>query len=289
MRRIRTLNESLPEAAKIRFIGLDRTQDLTVARQHVQALLTEANYKPGKVAQLDTLQQLLAVDSTSEATLSNCARRLASTLEQSTSRTALGAQYADLGHVVRNLTYLSPRVRRDSVMLLNLQAEYQAKNLGQEKMYGLWGVYHVLQGPINNTLPLAGLLKKASLPFGGKVVSMAIFALESETLMPTAFLPASIRPAESYVALDWTNQQGPMVFVKGLKDLAKAAPTQNLTLFKLDAVGSPYQHSRQLLDIKAPLFGQNMAATKPSAVTTDYAQYAFLMRHSKALSPLPAQ
>ncbi|OUJ74050.1 TraB/GumN family protein [Hymenobacter crusticola] len=290
LKRIYALNESLPDSAKIRFIGLDRLQDLGVTRQRVQALLQAAQYKAGAAAQLDTLQQLLAAEPASEEALSACARRLEQNLGTTqTYQRQLGTQYADFAHLVRNLTYLQPRVRRDSVLLLNLQAEYHAKHLGREKMYGLWGVYHVLQGPINKTLPFAALLKKSPLPFHDKVVSMPIFSLESETLLPTGALPASVRPATPYVAVDWVNQQGPLVFVKGLKDLAKVAPEHAVTLFKLDAADSPYRHSRQLLDIKAPLFGQNMSATKPDAVATDYAQYAFLVRGSKALEPLAKQ
>ena len=291
VKRIYALNKSLPDSVKIRFIGLDRLQNLGITRQRVQDLLHAAQYKAGSPTPLDTLQQLLAAEPASEEALSACARRIERTLADAPQpyQTKLGAQYADFTHLVRNITYLEPRVRRDSVMLLNLQAEYQAKNLGHEKMYGLWGVYHVLQGPINNGLPLAALLKKSPLPFHDKVVSMPIFLLESETLMPTAVIPTSVRPTTPYVAVDWVNQQGPMVFVQGLKDLAKVAPEHAITLFRLDAAGSPYQHSRQLLDIKAPLFGQNMSATKPGAVATDYAQYAFLVRGSKALEPLLKQ
>jgi hypothetical protein len=291
VKRIYALNKSLPDSIKIRFIGLDRLQDLGVTRQRVEALLQAAQYKAGTPSQLDTLQLLLAASPASEEALSAYARRIERTLAQAPKpyQTKLGAQYADFTHLVRNLTYLHPRVRRDSVMLLNLEAEYQAKNLGREKMYGLWGVYHVLQGPINKTLPLAALLRKSPLPFHDKVVSMPIFSLEGETLMPTATIPPPVRPATSYVAVDWVNQQGPMVFVQGLKDLAKVAPEHAITLFRLDATSSPYQHSRQLLDIKAPLFGQNMSATKPGAVSTDYAQYAFLIRGSKALEPLLPQ
>ncbi|WP_324676987.1 hypothetical protein [Hymenobacter sp. GOD-10R] len=288
IKQIRALNASLPDSAKIRFIGIDRLQDLTVTSQYVRTLLQAAQYKAGTLAPLDTLQQLLVAQPDSDKVLSTCARRLERELGRvpQAYRAALGPQYADVAHLVHNITYLHPRVRRDSVMSLNLQAEYERKHLGQEKLYGLWGVYHVLQGPINKTMPLAALLKNADQPYHHKVVSLPIFSLESETLMPTGAIPAAIRPATPYVALDWVNQDGPMVFVQGLKDLAEVSPTSNLTLFKLDAPNSPYQHSRLMLDIKAPLFGQTMSATKPNAVTTDYAQYAFLIRHSKALEPL---
>jgi len=291
IKRIRALNASLPDSAKIRFIGIDRLQDVTITSQYVRNLLQAAQYKAGTFAPLDTLQLLLVTQPDSEKVLSTCARRLERELGRvpQAYRTALGPQYADVAHLVHNITYLYPRVRRDSVMALNLQAEYARKHLGQEKMYGLWGVYHVLQGPINKTMPLAALLKNADQPYHHKVVSLPIFALESEVLMPTAALPTAIRPATSYVAFDLANQDGPLVFVKGLKDLAQASPTSNLTLFKLDAPNSPYRHSRLMLDIKAPLFGQNMSATKPNAVTTDYAQYAFLIRGSKALEPLLTQ
>jgi hypothetical protein len=172
-------------------------------------------------------------------------------------------------------------------MLLNLQTEYARLQLGEEKMYGLWGFHHVLQSAVNKSRPLAALVRSSSLPFRNRVVSLAIFSTDSETMIPAGSIPPAMRPAERTVSVGWLNSAGPVVLVPGVSDLLEAAPASApATLFRLDAPGAPYRHSLQLTNVRAPLMGQSMEATRAGSATTDYFQYAILLRHSAAVKPL---
>ena len=291
VRRIRELNQTLPAPARIRFIGIDRIQDVSLVCKHLRAVLAQEVYKAGTNAVLDTLQRLSAAPPTEQA-LAQIAHRLLPTFTADSAASGLSAAgRAQVAQVLRNATYLhAPRIRRDSVMLLNLQTEYIRLRLGEEKMYGLWGFHHVFQSAVNKSQPFAALVRSSSLPFHDRIVSLATFSADSETMIPSGSIPPAMRPTERTVTVGWLNSAGPVVLVPGVSDLLEAAPASApVTLFRLDAPDAPYRQSLQLTTIKAPLMGQTMEPTRPGAATTDYFQYAVLLRRSPAVKPLAAK
>ncbi|WP_310392197.1 hypothetical protein [Hymenobacter sp.] len=289
VRRIRQLNQTLPPAARIRFIGLDRFQDTGIALQHLRAILAQEPVAAGRSAVLDTLRGLSAGAPPTQQALAQLAHRLLPAFGPDSAAGGLSvAGRAQIAQVLRNASYLQgPRIRRDSVMLLNLQADYERLGLQQEKMYRLWGVYHVLQSAVSNSQPFAALVRSSALPLRGRVVSVAIFAAASETMIPAGAIPAAVRPPERSVNVGWLNSAGPVVLVPGIRDLLAAAPAgAPLTLFRLDAPQAPYRHSLRLVTTRAPLMNQTLAPTRTGAATTDYFQYAVLLRNSAAVRPL---
>jgi len=289
VRRIRALNQTLPPAARIRFIGLDRFQNLGLVGQHLRALLAQEAYVAGTSTVLDTLLRRLSAAPPTERALGRLAHRLLPTLAADSLAGVSRAGRAQVAQLLRNASYLAaPRIRRDSVMLLNLRSAYESLAPGHEKMYGLWGFYHTLQAAVDKQQPFAGLVRASSLPFHERVVSLAIFSADSKVMMPTSGIPAAVRPPTGRtVAVGWLNSAGPVVLVPGASDLLAAAPAQAAaTLFRLDAPDSPYRRSLRLVNIRVPLLGQSMTATQANAATTDYFQYAVLLRNSAAVAEL---
>ena len=287
IRRIRALNQTLPAAARIRFIGLDRLQNLAIVGQHLRALLAQEAYVAGTAAVLDTLLRVSAAPLTEEA-FGQLAHRLLPVLAAGAGTGLSAAGRAGVVQVLRNATYLQgPRIRRDSVMLLNLQAACETLQPGDEKMYGLWGFHHMLQAEVDQQQPFAALVRASNLPLRHRVVSLATYAVGSEVMIPTGVLPAAVRPAGPAVAVGWLNADGPVVLVPGVADLVAAAPAgAAATVFRLDAPGSPYRHSLRLADIRVPLLGQSQAATRAGGATVDYFQYVVLLRNSAAVAAL---
>ncbi|SEG29023.1 hypothetical protein [Sphingobacterium lactis] len=168
-------------------------------------------------------------------------------------------------------------VSRDSTMLVNFKNEVNRLNLADEKFYGLFGFYHVLQKSASQgKTPFAELLMSS----GFKVTSMVSFTLESEMYLPKN--PQFPTPEDEKIA--WVNADGPFKLVKGIHDFEKLRPN-SINLFKLDAENSPYRSSEKLITIKSRLFGESFSAEKGTA-TTDYFQYVVLLKNSKALTPL---
>ncbi|MBC7448133.1 MAG: hypothetical protein H7330_08750, partial [Hymenobacteraceae bacterium] len=289
VRAIRALNDSLPIDRRIRFVGIDRTQDVALTGRLIGELVATMPPTLQATPGLDSLQRLLAQsDEASAATLAPLARRVAQRLPIYLSAPNLST--APLPGLLQGLGYLAaPRVRRDSAMLLNLAAAYATHQLEPaDKLYGMWGLAHVLQDEFNHVQMLAGLVRKSDLPCHAGVASLVTFLLDSKMMMPAGGIPEALRPKDAPSVDVAMSQDGPLVFAPGVRDLAATTAPHTVTLFHLAAPNSPYAHSQRLAAARAPAFGQTMLPTKANAVTTDYFQYAVLVRDSPAVRLRPA-
>ena len=282
IRRIRALNQTLPAARRIQFLGLDRVQQVSLSGRYLSALLTGAGYRAGTTPALDSLRTLLsarAEEADDLPPLAALAQRAAQALPRLPDSVARPA-----ATVLRNLGYLAPRVRRDSVMVLNLAAAYADGQLADTaKLYGMWGLAHVLQDEFNHVRMLAGLVRRTAIPCQTRVVSLVTFLLDSEMMLPAGAAPPFLRPEGAPSVAVPMSQDGPLVFAPGVLDLAAVTAPATTTIFRLDAPGSPYAHSQRLAAARAPAFGQTLLPTKNGGVTTDYFQYAVLVRNSPAV------
>lgn len=167
---------------------------------------------------------------------------------------------------------------RDSAMVTNFKNSIKKLNLENEKFYGLFGFFHVLQNVTENGKEtLAYELKKS----GIKTTSFVSYTLDSEMYLPKN--PQFPTPENEKV--DWINADGPLQLVKGINDLKELSKPNSITLFKLNTKNSPFLKSQHLISVKSRVFGENIVPQK-GTFTTDYFQYVFLLRNSKALTKL---
>lgn len=167
---------------------------------------------------------------------------------------------------------------RDSAMVTNFKNSIKKLNLENEKFYGLFGFFHVLQNVTENGKEtLASELKKS----GIKTTSFVSYTLDSEMYLPKN--PQFPTPENEKV--DWINADGPLQLVKGINDLKELSKPNSITLFKLNTKNSPFLKSQHLISVKSRVFGENIVPQK-GTFTTDYFQYVFLLRNSKALTKL---
>lgn len=172
----------------------------------------------------------------------------------------------------------SRKISRDSAMMENFTNLLKRHHLENEKFYGLFGFYHVLQhGPNGGKKPFAERLKNA----GFEVKSLVSYTLESEMYLPKN--PQFPTPKDQKVS--WINADGPMMSVKGIFDFSDLVKPNSMTLFKLDAEDSPYGNSEKLIAIKSRMFGESFNPQNGTS-TLDYFQYIVLLKNSKALTPL---
>ena len=167
---------------------------------------------------------------------------------------------------------------RDSAMVINFKNSIQKLKLENEKFYGLFGYFHVLQNITENgKKTFASELKKSDI----KTTSFVSYTLDSEMYLPK--IPQFPTPENEKV--DWINADGPLQLVKGINDLKELSKPNSITLFKLNSKNSPFLKSQHLINIKSRVFGENTVPQK-GTFTTDYFQYVFLLRNSKALTKL---
>ncbi|MFY0483319.1 hypothetical protein ACI6PS_12015 [Flavobacterium sp. PLA-1-15] len=169
-------------------------------------------------------------------------------------------------------------VARDSAMVINFKNSIKKMSLENEKFYGLFGYFHVLQNRTENgSETFASELKKS----GIKTTSFVSYTLDSEMYLPKN--PQFPTPENEKV--DWINADGPLQLVKGINDLKELSEPNSITLFKLNAKNSPFLKSQHLINVKSRVFGDNIIPQK-GTFTTDYFQYVFLLRNSKALTKI---
>lgn len=167
---------------------------------------------------------------------------------------------------------------RDSAMVTNFKNSIKKLNLENEKFYGLFGFFHVLQNVTENGKEtLASELKKS----GIKTTSFVSYTLDSEMYLPKN--PQFPTPENEKV--NWINADGPLQLVKGINDLKELSKPNSITLFKLNSKDSPFLKSQHLISVKSRVFGESIVPTK-GTFTTDYFQYVFILRNSKALTKL---
>ncbi len=172
----------------------------------------------------------------------------------------------------------SPKVTRDSAMMENFTKSLKKMHIENEKFYGLFGFYHVLQcGPNGGKKPFAERLKNE----GFKVKSIVSYTLESEMYLPQN--PQFPTPKDQKIS--WINADGPIMSVKGMNDVKDLLKPFSINLFKLDAGSSPYKTSDKLISIKSRIFGENFVPVAGTS-TLDYFQYIVLIKNSKALTAL---
>lgn len=170
------------------------------------------------------------------------------------------------------------KVSRDSAMVMNFKNSIKKMKLENEKFYGLFGYFHALQSKTENGKEtFASGLKES----GIKTISFVSYTIDSEMYLPKN--PQFPTPEDEKI--DWVNADGPLQLVKGIKDLKELSNPNAITLFKINSSNSPYFKSQHLINVKSRIFGENIVP-KEGTFTTDYFQYVFLLRNSKALTKL---
>lgn len=121
------------------------------------------------------------------------------------------------------------QVSRDSAMFKNLNRYIHKNNLKDEKFYGLFGYFHVMQKPIgkNTVEPFASRLASSNIEHFRNVKSMVVYHLDSEVYFPEN----SQFPTPESEKIGFLNDDGPISLVKGINDLEEVTEAGSITLF----------------------------------------------------------
>ncbi|TGE27126.1 TraB/GumN family protein [Hymenobacter metallicola] len=288
-RKLRALNLTLPQKRRIEFVGLDELQDLPLAADYLERLLQK---KMAGSVRLFALRDSLATLMRQPASplLTGVARRTITELEQhpGTYQFNLGASYGALLHLLHNLTYRADGLGREQSIFANYRAVSQTKKLAGEKMYGLWGLAHVLQSPLQGGyLTFAAMVRQSNLPVRNKVVSVMCAFSGCQMLYPNSGLPAPWRTqGQVYGSTNKFNHDGPLTVIEGIEELKAQTAPGSTTLFRLDAPSAAT--TRQPIRVT---YAPGIPATQqmqfdPKLPAAAYVQYLVLVRNSEAVQPL---
>ncbi|MGY3091187.1 hypothetical protein ACVWYF_004253 [Hymenobacter sp. UYAg731] len=289
IQRIRALNQTLPPARRIRFVGIDGLQDLPLTADYVRALLPRRPLSAPLRGQLDSVMTLLRGNAA--APLAGLTARTVRELEQPAARyqQLLGTDnYADLALLLRNITYAGQGLNREAVLFANFEAQYRIKQLAGEKLYGMWGLAHVLQSPVQgNFALLAARIRQSTLPLHDKVVSVLCVFSGCQMLYQSASLPAPWQTAgQPYSITEKFNHDGPLVVLEGLAELKQRTAPGSSTLFRLDAPGAASLRQPIRLRYAPGMPADQQLQFQAQVPAAAYAQYLLLVRDSGPVQPL---
>lgn len=289
IQRIRALNQTLPTARRIRFVGLDGLQDLPLAADYVRTLLPQRPVPAPLRGQLDSVMTLLRGGAAGP--LAALGARTAQELERPAAhyQQVFGADnYAELALLLRNLGYARQGLGREAVLFANFEAQYRIKRLAGEKLYGMWGLAHVLQSPVQgNVLMLAARIRQSTLPLHDKVASVLCVFSGCQMLYTTTGLPAPWQAAgQPYTVTNKFNHDGPLVVLEGLAELKQRTAPGSSTLFRLDAPGAASTRQPIRLRYAPGMPADQQLQFQAQVPAAAYAQYLLLVRDSGPVQPL---
>jgi hypothetical protein len=256
IRGIRALNLTLPENRRVHLLGIDAVQDwpLTTAWLAEQGLT------------VDPAALSAATTNAARATVVLAALPTTSTSPVLTRlRGTLAATAAATG--------------RESVIFDTYSKAVTSGELGERPAYGLWGVFHVIQGGVNHAQPFAYRVVASDLPTARRVVSLAVLSLDSAVQIP-APMPTGVQR----MRLESFNIDGPFVKVKGSATLRAATTPNTITLFDPGAAGTPFTSGGDFTDIRTSI-GQNFVIDDPTRSTASFIQYLGVFRNSDWAPP----
>ncbi|RYY55556.1 MAG: hypothetical protein EOO09_10085 [Chitinophagaceae bacterium] len=298
-RELRKFYQSLPATGKFRIIGIDLTQDYSLLKEHLAWILAQS--KPVKGAMyVDTLKQMVdTITASGRRELAGFSRRFLGQLSQNMRLAGTtGKNHKQFLHLLRSFSFVEKGVTRDSILYQNFVDYVEGYDIPDEKFYGLLGYFHCLTAGFNKVPTFASLLQSSSDTFSGKIRTMVMQASSGKMMLPLTAQLKMVMPRVviekalrsdpvyadgRYIPYDLSNDQ-PMMMIKGVEYLKRFSEPKGITLFRLNAAGSPYAAGK----LSAEVSGfQTLKFTDPGAVTTDAFSYILFFRDAHACTPLP--
>lgn len=128
-------------------------------------------------------------------------------------------------------------------MIQNIDIAMAMDELDGEKLYGLWGVFHVLEVSVNETGKPLALRLQSKPAFEDGIASLySVYGRGSQSMMPGAFMPGPIQGpnGEDYVIVPASSDQPYLFYARGIHDLQSAADGVAVSVFAVDGDQSPY-------------------------------------------------
>ena len=285
IRKIKALNDTLPAERRIRFIGLDRVQDMALMAAYLDKLL--AALPEGAWPGQGALRAALTTDTARSENEANSPLPLAA-VEAGKTLPAVASDGIDpaiwraLREAIANLSDRALLKGREGAITASFERLANDPELAGEKFYGLWGQFHVLNATIQGGKPFVRRLQEGDGAFKGDILSFNIINLDSEMLFPIK----SFGAPEPYFDLPYSLDNPLLVFVSGIND-AKEAAVAPMTLFKMNNENTPYAGTNRLGAVGGLLGMMQPFVIDASSVGPDGAsQYMILAKGSAAVTAL---
>jgi len=288
IRKIRSLNLTLPIKDRITFAGIDKIQSTVLVADYFDALLKTKTFSHYK-AQFNPLSGLLRANAADSLVVAAAKKLLVDMQTGKFGSLGLADKFV-LEYALKNCSQVNAK-RRETVLYENFKDCYQKLRWKNQKLYGFWGFFHVLQAKTNEgkgTSFVTMLLNDFDLNLKGKIASIGFMFVDSKMIFPNAFIPEQWQDkGKQYTAIDKFNYDGPITTFNFIEDFKSVGKPDATTLIRLDRIGSVF--TKQPIIVKynelMPV-EQRMTFDEPGKNAADYFQYVILVRNSPAVTPI---
>jgi len=263
------INQNLPDSLKIQIIGIDQINDFAITRNHLTRIFKNLDIKTQIPIEKKKIVEW------SNLKLSNIIEKNKDSIESLT--------LSSLEHIKFNLQEYFEKTRPE-LMFANFEKQFKRHELENQKIYGYFGIAHVLQSEMNGYEDFTALLKKSDLSINDKIFSIATIFSDSEWGIPSEYLPSPIQGEKKLTKIPISYDSPIIMYFYGVNDLKSVTKENTNTLFILNNEQSPYSQSLRLVD-NFGLIPRGMKITLNESVTTDYFNAVFLIRNSDWAEP----
>lgn len=263
------INQVLPDSQKIQVIGIDQINDFAITKKHLTRIFeklkinTEIPIEKKKIVEWSKFE------------LPNIIEKNKDSIDSLT--------LSSLEHIKFNLQEYFEKTRPE-LMFVNFEKQFKSRELENQKIYGYFGIAHVLQSEINGYDDFTAILKKSDLPIKNKVFSIVTMFSNSKWGIPSAYLPSPIQGEKRLTKIPISYDSPTLMYFYGVNDLKSVTKENTNTLFILNNKQSPYSQSLRLVD-NFGLIPRGIEITLNESVTTDYFDAVFLIRNSDWAEP----
>lgn len=282
---IRALNQTLPKNRQIQFVGIDRIQDKPLAAEHLTELLGKHGRGQSTQPLADSLIAQLAANQPDSVVARTALAWLTDWASNEAAYTRFWGKDAEtIRHLLTNVSYLKTIKSREITIFTNFKTVLPSLN--QEKLYGFWGFFHVLQRPLKTGVkPFACQVNESDLYLHDKIVSITFSYLDSYTMTPTKFMPPFLQEkGKAFSRIDKFNNDSELMKSEGIGTIRSVTKPHSVTLFALDRPGS-FARQTPIRIAYAAAMPQKLVFS-PTLPMTSYFQYLILIRDSDMTTPL---
>lgn len=260
--------QQLPAHEKFTFVGIDKVQDWALTLQYVNGLST-----------IDS--SLTLIESTDEDYMAQLKLRL-------TKLTELYGENADtlflLTHVMENISFVENKTNREKVMFENFNKLYHHQNLKDQKVYGFFGLFHIMQYRVNGKHPLASMIRTSDLGLEDKILSFNFLLNDSYMVMESKALPEFLRDEGRYTRMPISADFMLVMYIYGIQDFKRMTEENQKSIIKMNGENSPYEDSNRLNKTIQILPVTNVF--KMTDKGKPYVQYTVFVRGSDWAKPM---
>lgn len=284
---IKKLNDNLAEKNKLVVLGVD----LMVTYKYSIKLLTKLLPLPkGKLNSYDNLVNMINIDTTDYSpNYDGYSKSVVKSFVADYHRYQSEFQVTKenqiiIDHLIYNMELTLKTSEREKTMFENYVALDKVYDFKKNPQFVRMGFFHIEKAREDNRIPFLTRLIESNMFTSKDIISIAGFLTKSRVLW-------NVKYNEKKEYTGFTTEGGFGIgdywkeHFKGIQKL-KENRLSDLTLFHLNKESSPYHNNQKdLMEIKLFLKKSNKADLKGKS-TTDYFDYAILIRNSEANVPI---